>query len=313
MTCPHCPARAIKHGRNRNGSQRWRCKSCGRTFSEERRPPLSRMRIPEEKAVLALSLLAEGCSIRSAARLTGLEKKTVLSLLLLAGGKCRRILDERIRDVPCNQVQLDEIWTDVYKKQRRLGRGDRPEWGDQYVFVAMDPRSKLVLSHRVGKRTAGTVSAFLGDLESRLAAPAQLSAGAFEPYAEAVEQVFGSEVDCSVLVKRYGSQRQEGRERYAPSRFLGIRKFAFRGEPDEGRICTSHVERNNLTVRMSVRRFARLTNAFSKRLKHLQAAVAFHFCWYNFCRVHTAIRCTPAMEAGLADHIWEVAEILRGA
>lgn len=311
MTCHNCEIHAGRHGKNRNGTQRYRCGQCGRTFSEERQGPFGDMRIAEERGLMALSLLVEGCSVRSVSRLTGLEKRTVLSLLLVAGEKCRRFMDDKIRGVSCEQVQADEIWTYVGKKQKRLAEGDPEEYGDQYVFVAIDPETKLALSHRVGKRTGRTAHAFLSDLASRLAGRVQLSTDFFRPYWEGVQDVFGADVDYAVVVKLYGGEAEAGREAYAPSRCLGTQKIILEGDPEESLICTSHIERQNLTMRMSIRRFGRLTNAFSKRLRHLKAAVALHFCHYNFCRVHSSIDVTPAMEAGIADTILEMGEILR--
>ena len=206
MTCHNCSIRAGKYGKHRNGAQRYRCNQCGRTFTEEQDKPLDEMRIPEEKAVLALRLLTEGCSIRSTSRLTGLEKKTVLSLILLAGEKCRRFMDRHIRKIRCSLIQADEIWTYCHTKQKRVKWSDPHEWGDQYVFVAIDPESKLVLAHEVGKRDGATAYRFMRDLKGRLDGRIQLSTDLFRAYIGAVEDTLGADVDYGVLVNAYSGE-----------------------------------------------------------------------------------------------------------
>ena len=313
MTCHNCEIRAGKYGKDRNGTQRYRCKGCGKTFLQARDKPLGEMRIPMEKAVQALKCLVEGCSIRSTARLTGLEKKTILRLLVLVGKKAERILDSKVRNVDCPLIQADEIWSFVNKKQKKLKASDPYEYGDQYTFVALDPSSKLVVSHIVGKRDGVTTQELIDDLKDRVAGRIQLSTDAFSPYEESVETAFGSDVDYAQVHKIYHADTERIREGYRPPRVIGIKAATVQGDPDLDLVSTSHVERNNLTIRMSMRRLTRLTNAFSKKLRNLKAAVAFHFCFYNFCRVHSSISVTPAMEAGITDHIWTVEELLKAA
>ena len=287
MQC--CQVSAIKHGRHRNGTQRYRCTRCGKTLTEPR--PLDNMTIDLQRAVQAVQCLVEGCSVLSTSRLTGLNKNTVLKLLLLAGEKAERVMDTRVRNVDCRIVQADELWTYVHTRQERLRIGDPYEYGDQYIFVALDAYSKLVLAFAVGKRDAYTTHQFVADLRDRLAGRIQLSTDGFTPYITAVEDVFGDDVDYAQMVR-------------------GAWKTTMQGRPDVDLITTAHVERQNLTIRTAMRRLTRHTNAFSKRLRNLQAAAALHFAHYNFCRIHGTLEVTPAMEAEITDHVWTVEELL---
>ena len=299
MQC--CQASAIKHGRHRNGTQRYRCTRCGKTFTEPRPRPLGNMTIGLQRASQAIRCLVEGCSVLSTSRLTGLNKNTVLKLLLLAGEKAERVMDTRVRNVDCQIVQADELWTYVHTRQERLRIGDPYEYGDQYIFVALDAYSKLVLAFAVGKRDADTTRRFIEDLRDRLAGRIQLSTDGFTPYITAVEDVFGDDVDYAQTKKSFGN-----------GRVTGLRRKNLQGRPDPDLITTAHVERQNLTIRMSMRRLTRLTNAFSKRLRNLRAAAALHFAHYNFCRIHGTLEATPAMEAEITDHVWTVEELLGG-
>ena len=216
-----------------------------------------------------------------------------------------------MRNLHCRYVQCDEIWTFVQKKQRQVRRDANPyAIGDQWVFVAMDAETKLVASFHVGKRTAESTQTFMSDLHQRLANQIQLTTDGFAFYRDAVENAFGTDVDFAQLVKLYGDYGQHGTERYSPSPIIEVISKVRIGNPSRDDISTSFVERQNLTMRMQLRRFTRLTNAFSKKLENLKLALAIHFAWYNFCRVHSSLRVTPAMEAGLADHIWTLAELL---
>lgn len=222
-------------------------------------------------------------------------------------------MNERVRDVDSVQIQVDEIWCYVGKKQKRVTDRDPHQFGDQYVFVAIDPETKLVPTFAVGKRDGMTTFLFMNGLRKRLRDRIQLTSDAFVPYIDATESVFWADVDYAQLVKLYGSQVETGRERYSPSRITGTAISKIQGNPDETFVCTSHVKRQNLTMRMSMRRFTRLPNGFSKRLKNLKAAVALHFAYYNFCRIHSTLDVTPAMEAGITDHVWSVEELLDAA
>ena len=270
------------------------------------------MRISEAKAIQILGLLVEGVGVNAASRLTGAHKRTILSLLSLAGQRCRRVLDERIRNVVVRHVQADEIWTFVYCKQRnvRYGQDDRAI-GDQYTWVALDRDSKLVLSYVVGKRTARNALALMYDLERRLANRIQLSTDGFLLYVNAVEGAFGPDIDFAQLVKIYARSNDGSTARYSPTACIGAIPTRVTGNPDPDMICTSHVERSNLTMRTFIRRMTRLCLGFSKKLENLEAAVALYFAWYNFVKIHGSLGVTPAMEAGITDHVWDLCELLK--
>jgi IS1 family transposase len=255
--------------------------------------------------------MLEGMSIRATSRITGLHKGTILSLMTTAAANARRVLDTRLRGVRTRYMQSDEIWCFVGKKAKRVRSGESAELGDQWVFVAMDAETKLVPSFVIGKRTRETTLSFLRDLQSRLAdARFQLTTDGFHFYERGVEDVFGGTVDFAQLVKLFGDYGQFGDERYSPPRITEVISKVRDGRPDPAHISTSHIERQNLSMRMALRRFTRLTNAFSKKLENLKAAVTLYFAWYNFCRIHQTLRVTPAMEAGLTDHAWTIAELL---
>jgi transposase-like protein/IS1 family transposase len=312
MTCVRCKHTTCKrfgtYGKRR--IQRWRCNSCSATFAEPQpTSPLGTMRTSEEAATRAIKCLIEGCSIRSTERLTGLNRNTIMRLLELAGERCQKLLDARLRGLKCRYVQCDEIWTYVQKKQRQVRDGDR-EIGDQWVFVAMDAETKLIAPFCIGKRSIENTRALISDLHARLANQIQLTTDGFHFYTKVVEEVFGLDVDFAQLVKLFGDFGQFGNERYSPSPIVEVISKVRIGNPSKRDISTSFIERQNLSIRMAIRRFTRLTNAFSKKLANLRFAVAIHFAYYNFCRVHSTLRVTPAMEAGLTDHVWSIAELL---
>jgi IS1 family transposase len=235
----------------------------------------------------------------------------VLALLEKAGERTRRLLDSKIRNVAIKQVQVDEIWGFVRCKQKHVRDAADYKSGDQYTFVAFDRKSKLVLSYVIGKRTSGNAERLMDDLKKRLAKRTQLTTDGFSAYVDAVEWAFGADIDFAQLIKLYAGD-EAGRERYSPSECIGAVPTVIQGNPDPAMICTSHVERNNLTMRTFLRRLTRLSLGFSKKLENLQHAVALHFAHYNFCRVHKSLRVTPAMEAGLTDHVWTWEELLNG-
>jgi IS1 family transposase len=265
---------------------------------------------PEKKLAVIASLL-EGNSVRSTERMTGVHRDTICPLLVETGENCAVLLDSHIRNVHAKYIQADEIWTYVGKKDKHLRVDDPPEYGNQWVFVAMDAETKLVPSFVVGKRTRETTYRLLLDLEKRLVdARFQLTTDGFHFYERAVEDVFGGTVDFAQLIKLFGDIGQPGSERYSPSPIVEVISKIRDGRPDPEHICTSHVERQNLTMRMAMRRFTRLTNAFSKKLENLKAACALHFAHYNFVRVHSSLRVTPAMAAGLSAEIWPLQRLL---
>ncbi len=263
------------------------------------------------KKLAVLSALIEGNSVRAVSRMTGVHKTTILKLLAEVGERCQRILDEKMRQLHCREIEADEVWAYVRKKQRRLTLEEKlnPELGDQYAFVALDPRTKLIPVFVVGKRDSLTTSRFIQELRNRITGRIQLSTDAFNAYADAVERVFGADVDYAQLVKLYAAENP-GPGRYSPPKVAGIEIVPITGNPERSRICTSYVERQNLTVRMQLRRFTRLTNGFSKKLANLKASLALHFAHYNFCRIHSSLRITPAMAAGITDRVWELSELV---
>jgi IS1 family transposase len=265
--------------------------------------------LPIEKQTQIINALVEGNSIRATARMAGVEHKTVMRVLLRVGDRCAHLMNMSMRKLPCKIVQVDEIWTYVGKKEKRVNGTDNPvEVGDQYVFVAMDSETKLVPCFRVGKRSSANAYWFMHELESRLANRIQLTTDGFPPYGPAVEDAFGIDVDYAQLIKTYAEGETE--KRYSPGEFVSATPIPITGNPKPHLISTSHIERQNLTMRMQLRRFTRLTNAFSKKLSHLKAACALHFAHYNFCRIHQTLRVTPAMAAGIADHIFSIEEIV---
>jgi IS1 family transposase len=267
--------------------------------------------LPIEKQIQIINALVEGNSIRSTARMVGVEHKTVIRILLRVGAKCERLLDEKMRNIRSRFVQVDEIHGYVGVRQKNLDptRHDEFTMGEQYVFVAMDSETKLVPSFLVGKRNASNAYALMKDLESRLANRIQLTTDGFRPYINAVDDTFGVNVDYAMLVKVYTGDESQ-RERYAPSEIVEAVPIPVMGNPKLAKISTSHIERQNLTIRMQLRRFTRLTNAFSKKLANMKAALSLHFAWYNFCRVHTSLRVTPAMAANITERIWDLDELI---
>jgi IS1 family transposase len=233
-----------------------------------------------------------------------------MRLLVRVGDRCEYLLDTAMRHLPCRIVQVDEIWTYVGKKEKRVNVDDDPALvGDQYVFVAMDSETKLVPCFRVGKRNAANTWYFMQDLSQRISGRPQLTSDGFRPYANAVDDAFGANVDYAMLVKTYG-ESDGADKRYSPGEIIDARPIPISGDPKPWLISTSHIERQNLTMRMQIRRFTRLTNAFSKKLENLKAALALHFAWYNFCRIHSSLRVTPAMAAGVVSNVWGITDLL---
>ncbi|MGQ0741333.1 MAG: IS1 family transposase [Alphaproteobacteria bacterium] len=261
----------------------------------------------------AVTCLVEGNSIRSTERMTGIHRDTICRLLVEVGQGCAKIMDDKMRDLRCQRIQVDELWGYVGKKQARLRPGDdRQRLGDQWTFVALDPDTKLVPAYRVGKRTRENAVAFMMDLSGRVANRVQISSDSLNTYIDAVERAFGADVDYGQIVKFYDVE-PIGPGRYAPPRVTGAARTVIAGSPDHRHISTSLVERQNLTMRMQMRRFTRLTNAFSKKIENLRAAVSLHFAHYNFVRTHRSLRVTPAMAAGVSDRLWTLQELVERA
>jgi transposase-like protein/IS1 family transposase len=312
MECETCGGSAIRWGKDRQENQRWKCKSCGVTRTDAPASPLAPMRLPMDRAVLVLSLLVEGMSIRSAERISGHHRDTITRLLVLAGRKCERLLDTLVKGVEVEDIQADEIWGFVGCKQKtkeRLGITD-PERGDAYTFVAIERGSKLVLAHHVGRgRNWNDADLFVSKLAKATSGPFQLTTDGFDGYPDAVRLHLWHRADYAQLIKMYGED-PEGARRYSPGRIIGSRVKYVNRFPDPDRICTSHVERQNLTMRMQIRRLTRLTNAFSKKWENLRATMALHFAHYNLCRIHSSLRVTPAMKAGVTASVWGIGELL---
>jgi IS1 family transposase len=266
--------------------------------------------LPKKRQIGIINCLVEGCSVRSTSRLTGVHVATILSLLVRVGEGCEALHDEYVQDLSCDDLQLDEIWAYVGCKQRRTTATDTQR-GDQYTFYALDRETKLVSSWLVGKRNWDNTVRFVRDLKNRLVdgVRPQISTDGWSAYPDAIERAFGMAVDYAQVIKDFGTV-DPGRGRYSPPKVVQIEKTVIEGDPDEARITTSHVERSNLTMRMTMRRLTRLTNGFSKKLANLRAAVNLHFCWYNFCRIHQTLRVTPAMAAGISDHVWGLGELI---
>lgn len=266
---------------------------------------------PEKRAQI-LHLLCEGMSIRAITRTVGVSKNTVAKLLEDAGQACSAYHDEHVRGVKAKRVQVDEIWSFTYAKQKNVTTAlAAPEAaGDTWTWTAIDADSKLIVGWLVGGRDSEYANAFVHDLASRLANRVQLTSDGHGAYLQAVEGAFGADVDYAQLVKIYGSAPESMKGRYSPAECTGIKKTRIEGEPDEKHVSTSYVERSNLTMRMHMRRFTRLTNAFSKKIENHAHAVALHFVYYNFCRIHSKLRMTPAMAAGISSRLWEVSDIV---
>ena len=306
----------MKFGKQRNGLRRFRCGQCGKTYTEGRTGLFGSMTVAEDKALLAIQLLLEGTSIRSTERVTQLHRDTILKPLVVAGERCAKLMDEKMRGLRCQRIQGDEIWGFCGKKQRHVKPEDSPELGDAWIFVAMDADSKLIPAYTIGKRTRETTYAFLRTLHSRIAEEHrfQLTTDGFHFYRRGVEDVFAGQADFAQIIKIFGDHGQhDAAGRYSPASLTQTIIKIRDGRPDSRYISTSYIERQNLTIRQSLKRFARLTLGYSKKLDNLKAACALHFAYYNFCRVHSTIRVSPAVESGLTNHIWTLRELLTNA
>jgi IS1 family transposase len=266
-----------------------------------------------DKRAMILNCLVEGNSMRSTTRLTGTAKKTVERMLVSAGEACADFMDKTMRNLPCKILQVDEVWSFTYSKQANVPESMKGQRGvgDTWTWIALDSKTKLIPCFHVGKRDATDAYQFINDLAGRLASRVQLTSDGHTAYLQAVEDAFGAEIDYAQLIKLYGNENRPVQEaRYSPPPCIGSRKKRIAGNPVRDSVSTSHIERQNLTVRMSNRRFTRLTNAFSKKIENHCHMLAIHFMHYNFCRIHQTLRVTPAMEAGISDHVWSLEEIV---
>ncbi|QXX74740.1 IS1 family transposase [Methylovirgula sp. HY1] len=269
-------------------------------------------KLPSQERAHILHLLCEGQSIRAVTRLTGASKNTVIKLLTDAGKACMAYHDAYVRDVKAKRIQVDEIWAFTHCKQKNVAtaKAAPADAGDVWTWTAICADSKLIVSYFVGGRDGECAMAFMDDLRSRLANRVQLTSDGHKAYLEAVEGAFGGDVDYAILNKIYGTVPEAAKGRYSPAVCLGAKKERIEGSPDPAYVSTSYVERSNLTMRMHMRRFTRLTNGFSKKVENHAYAVALHMMYYNFVRIHSKLRVTPAMAAGVSDRLWEVADIV---
>jgi len=270
---------------------------------------MNRLNIEKQKQIIAS--LIEGNSIRATCRMTDTAKGTVLKLLADVGKACAEYQDKVFHNLSCKKIQCDEIWSFCYAKDKNVPEDKRGQfgYGDVWTFTAICADSKLVPSWHLGRRHLPNATVFMRDLAGRMKNRVQLTTDGHRMYLDSVEDAFGSEIDFGQLVKFYGTS-EDNEKRYSPAKCIGTQKIRIKGNPDDKNVSTSYVERQNLTMRMSMRRFTRLTNAFSKKVENLGHAVALHFMYYNFCRIHQTLRVTPAMEAGVTNRLWDIEDIL---
>jgi IS1 family transposase len=259
-----------------------------------------------------LHLICEGSSIRAVTRLTGASKNTVIKLMIDAGKACAAYHNEHVRGVKARRVQCDEIWSFVYSKQKNVATAKRKDlaYGDAWTWTAIDADSKLIISYLVGGRDSDYAIALMDDLRSRVSDRLQLTSDGHRAYLEAVEGAFGGDIDYAMLIKLYGAAPETAKGRYSPAECIGARKRIIEGNPDPQHISTSYAERANLTMRMHMRRYTRLTNGFSKKVENHAHSMALFTTYYNFVRIHKTLRVTPAMAAGVSDRLWEVSDIV---
>lgn len=267
-------------------------------------------RLDKAKQIQVVAALVEGNSIRATVRMTGVAKNTVVKLLVDLADACVDYHHRNVRNLKVRRLQCDEIWNFVGAKAKNASPEKKAEgWGDTWTWTALDADTKLCVSYLVGGRDLGWATEFMEDCASRISNRVQITTDGHKAYLEAVESAFGADIDYAQLQKIYGAPT-ENHTRYSPAKCIGCDMKVVSGNPDPRHVSTSYVERQNLSMRMSIRRFTRLTNAFSKKVENHAAAVALWFMYYNFCRVHQTLRVTPAMEAGISDHVWTIAELI---
>jgi IS1 family transposase len=269
-------------------------------------------RLPVEKRVAVVSALVEGNSLRATARMTGVARMTIEKLLRDLGTACAAYHDANVRNLTAQRIQCDEIWSFVGAKQKNVPEEKKGQWGDVWTWTALDADSRMIISYKVGLRNAAVAYDFMADVKSRLTNRVQLTTDSLKLYLTATEAAFGLEVDYAILEKQYGAIQpgKAAHVRYSPGKVTGMRAAIISGSPDSKHIITSHVERQNLTMRMHMRRFTRLTNGFSKKIEMHEHSVALHFMHYNFVKIHQSLRVTPAMEAGLTTRAWDIQDLI---
>jgi IS1 family transposase len=266
--------------------------------------------LPTDKKIAVIGALAEGSSIRSIERITGVHRDTIMRLGVKIGQGCTVLMDAKMRDLPCTRLEFDEIWGFIGKKEGHRNPSDDPQYGDVWTFCAVDSDTKLVPTFKVGKRDGRTANAFVQDVADRMKNRVQISTDALRAYVEAVEKSFGADVDYGQIVKTYGHEETTHNRRYSAPEFVSSEKKIIVGHPDQSLISTSYIERLNATTRLHMRRLTRLTLAFSKKFENFEAAVGLHFAYYNFVKRHNTLRCTPAMAAGVERDFWTVGQLL---
>lgn len=268
--------------------------------------------LPFQTKCLIIGALAEGASIRGLSRTTGIDRTTIINLSIRVGNACAKLMDESMRNLHCDLLQCDELWTFVRTKQLHTRPENRDLEGTFYVFLSFVPDTKLVPTYLVGKRDYPHTYQFISDLYSRVANRPQLSTDGFPEYEAAIQEVFGDEIDYGQVVKNFrkGPSKAEGHRKYSPPPLLGVKKRPVFGNVDEDKLSTSLCERQNLTVRHHMRRLTRLTMAFSKKLENLKSSVSLHLAYYNYVLVHSTIRCSPAMAHGITPKLWNVADLV---
>ena len=271
--------------------------------------------LPKDKQIAIISALAEGSSMHSISRITGVHRDTICRLGVRIGHGCAALLDAKMRDLTCRYLELDEIWGFVGKKEKHRAETDDPTLGDVWTFCAIDAETKLVPTFKVGKRDHFTANAFLSDIASRLRSRPHISTDGLRAYVEAVENAFGMNVDYGMVIKSYGVDRGEHHQerRYSAPEVTSMHKLDVMGRPEMDFVSTSHIERLNGTTLLHMRRLTRLTYAFSNKIENFEAAVALHFAYYNFVKRHGSIRCTPAMAAGVEKSFWTVGDLVEAA
>jgi transposase-like protein/IS1 family transposase len=315
MNCPKCDGLSKKDGKDRKDDQRFKCTSCGKRFSLPKDKLLANMILNEDKALLCLNLLVEGSSVRSTERITGVHRDTILSLLETVGKKCLWIQENLVRDVKVKFVQADEVWAFVAMKDKVKNdkQIESDKVGSAYTFTAIDSESKLIVAWHLGRRTESDALVFLNKVYGAIEGATrqfQISTDGWTGYNHTVQETLGMMAHYGQIVKMYGSPNPD-EVRYSPADVLNVKKRVIFGHPIKDRISTSHVERQNLTMRMSMRRFTRLTNGFSKKWENLNYMLAIYFAFYNFCRSHKSLnQATPAMAANLTKTIWSLKDLL---
>lgn len=314
MHCQPCNRPCRKHGFNRNQTRRYRCPECGTTYSEERQHLFGNMRVDEDKAILALTLLCEGSSVRAVARVTVLHKATILKLLVEAGERVERFMADTIQDVPVEDVECDEVWGFIARKEKtkRRKRINDPQQADSYLWIGLDRESKLVLAHQVGRRTKLAADAFAEKLDTATGGRFQISTDALEHYTDSLNFHLGTRTSHGTVHKEFGYE-EEGQRRYSPPRLTGAKKAVSYGKPDLNRTGTSYVERWNLSLRTGMKRMTRLTIAFSRCWRNHKAALALWIGYYNFVTTNRAVRMPPAMAAGVTRRPWSMRDLLEAA